>query len=95
MLLALLVFSLQFKSVQTFFAKKAAAYLSKELHTTVSIKSLYIKPFKSIVLEELLVMDLQKDTLLNAPTLMVDINQFSIDKKIIDINTIQLNRSQR
>ncbi|WP_316735855.1 translocation/assembly module TamB domain-containing protein [Pedobacter aquatilis] len=94
MLLALLIFSLQFKPVQTFFAKKAAAYLSKELNTTVSIKSLYIKPFKSIVLEELLVLDLQKDTLLSTPTLMVDINQLSIDKKIIDINTIQLNNGQ-
>ncbi|WP_421942437.1 translocation/assembly module TamB domain-containing protein [Pedobacter sp.] len=94
MLLALLIFSLQFKPVQTFFAKKAAAYLSKELNTTVSIKSLYIKPFKSIVLEELLVLDLQKDTLLSTPTLMVDINQLSIDKRIIDINTIQLNNGQ-
>ncbi|RZL24347.1 MAG: translocation/assembly module TamB, partial [Pedobacter sp.] len=91
MLLALLVFSLQFKSVQTFFAKKAAAYLSKELHTTVSIKSLYIKPFKSIVLEDLLVLDLQKDTLLSTPAFMVDINQLSIKKKIIDINTVQIN----
>ncbi|MDN3587186.1 translocation/assembly module TamB domain-containing protein [Pedobacter aquatilis] len=85
---------MQFKPVQTFFAKKAAAYLSKELNTTVSIKSLYIKPFKSIVLEGLSVLDLQKDTLLSTPTLMVDINQLSIDKRIIDINTIQLNNGQ-
>lgn len=91
MLLALLVFSLQFKSVQTYFAQKAAAYLSKELNTTVSIKSLYIKPFKSIVLEDFLVMDLQKDTLLSTPAFMVDINQLSIKKKIIDINTVQIN----
>ncbi|WP_231463496.1 translocation/assembly module TamB domain-containing protein [Pedobacter sp. Leaf132] len=94
MLLALLVFSLQFKPVQTFFAKKAAAYLSKELNTTVSIKSLYIKPFKSIVLEDFLLLDLQKDTLLSTPTLMVDINQLSLEKRIIDINTIQLNNGQ-
>jgi len=90
LLLALIIFSLQFKPVQTYFAQKAAAYLSKELKTTVSIKSLYIKPFKSIVLEDLLVLDLQKDTLLSTPQFMVDINQLSIDKKIIDINTVQL-----
>lgn len=94
MLLALLIFSLQFKPVQTYFAQKAAAYLSKELKTTVSIKSLYIKPFKSIVLEDLLVLDLQKDTLLSTPQFMVDINQLSIDKKIIDINTVQINNGQ-
>ncbi|MBC6112646.1 translocation/assembly module TamB domain-containing protein [Pedobacter fastidiosus] len=91
MLLALIIFSLQFKPVQTYFAQKAAAYLSKELNTTIKIKSLYIKPFKSIVLEDLLVLDLQKDTLLSTPQFMVDINQLSIDKKIIDINTVQIN----
>ncbi|WP_431292676.1 translocation/assembly module TamB domain-containing protein [Pedobacter sp. P26] len=94
MLLALLIFSLQFKPVQTYFAQKAAAYLSKELKTTISIKSLYIKPFKSIVLEDLLVLDLQKDTLLSTPQFMVDINQLSIDKKIIDISTVQINDGQ-
>jgi len=91
LLLALIIFSLQFKPVQTYFAQKAAAYLSKELNTTIKIKSLYIKPFKSIVLEDLLVLDLQKDTLLSTPQFMVDINQLSIDKKIIDINTVQIN----
>ena len=94
MLLALLIFSLQFKPVQTYFAQRAAAYLSKELNTTISIKSLYIKPFKSIVLEDLLVLDLQKDTLLSTPQFMVDINRLSIDKKIIDINTVQINDGQ-
>ncbi|KLT63625.1 hypothetical protein AB669_21160 [Pedobacter sp. BMA] len=94
MLLALIIFSLQFKPVQTFFAQRAAAYLSKELKTTVSIKSLYIKPFKSVVLEDLLVLDLQKDTLLSTPKFMVDINQLSIDKKIIDITTVQINNGQ-
>jgi hypothetical protein len=91
LLLALLIFSLQFKPVQTYFAQKAAAYLSKELKTTISIKSLYIKPFKSIVFEDLLVLDLQKDTLLHTPAFMVDINQLSIDNRIIDINTVQIN----
>ncbi|WP_316808096.1 translocation/assembly module TamB domain-containing protein [Pedobacter agri] len=68
--------------------------MSKELKTTISIKSLYIKPFKSIVLEDLLVLDLQKDTLLSAPQFMVDINQLLIDKKIININTVQINNGQ-
>jgi len=94
LLAALLVFSLQFKPVQTYFAQRAAAYLSKELKTTISIKSLYIKPFKSIVLEDLLVLDLQKDTLLSTPQFMVDITKLSIDKKIIDISTVQINDGQ-
>ncbi|OWK71943.1 translocation/assembly module TamB domain-containing protein [Pedobacter sp. AJM] len=94
MLLALIIFSLQFKPVQTYVAQKAAAYLSKELNTTISIKSLYIKPFKSVVLEDLLVLDLQKDTLLRTPQFMVDINYLSLEKKIIDISTVQINNGQ-
>jgi TamB, inner membrane protein subunit of TAM complex len=85
------LFSLQFKPVQTYVAKKAAAYLSKELHTTVSIGGLYVKPFKSVVLEKLTVLDLEKDTLANFPKLLVNLNKFSLKERILDINTIQVN----
>ncbi len=77
--------------MQTYVAQKAAAYLSKELKTTISISSLYIKPFKSIVLEDLLVLDLQKDTLLNTPKFLVDLNRLSLEKRILDVNTVQIN----
>lgn len=90
LLLIIVLFSLQFKPVQTYVAKKAAAYLSKEWHSTVSIGSLYVKPFKSIVFVDLLVLDQQKDTLLNTPRLTIDINQFSLKQRIIDVNTVQL-----
>ncbi|WP_240775087.1 translocation/assembly module TamB domain-containing protein [Pedobacter xixiisoli] len=85
------VFSLQFKPVQTFVAKKAADYLSKELNTTVKVGGLYVRPFKSVVLEELLVLDLQKDTLAHFPKFLVDLNYFSLKERIVDINTVQLN----
>jgi hypothetical protein len=86
-----LIISLQFRSVQTYVAQEAAKYLSKELNTTVSIKGLYVVPFKSIVLEELFILDLQKDTLAHFPKFLVDINKLSIQDKILDINTVQLN----
>lgn len=89
--MAVLLFSLQFKPVQTYVAKKAAAYLSKELNTTISITGLYLKPFKSVVLENFMVLDKQKDTLLNMPKFIVDMNQFSLKRRIIDVNTVQLN----
>ncbi len=91
LLVAVLLFSLQFKPVQTFVAKKAAAYLSTELQTTISVSGLYLKPFKSVVLENLVVLDQEKDTLLNMPKFMVDMNQLSLKRRIVDINTIQLN----
>ncbi|PTS99533.1 translocation/assembly module TamB, partial [Pedobacter sp. HMWF019] len=91
LLLCIVLFALQFKPVQTFIAKKAADYLSKELKTTVSLSGIYIKPFKSVVIEDLVVLDLQKDTILNTPKFLVDLNKLSIKQRIVDINTVQIN----
>jgi hypothetical protein len=91
LLLAVVTFSLQFKPVQTFVARKAAAYLSKELKTTISISGLYVKPFKSVVIENLVVLDLQKDTLANFPKFLVDLNKLSLKERILDVNTVQVN----
>ncbi|MGV3705040.1 MAG: translocation/assembly module TamB domain-containing protein [Arcticibacter sp.] len=88
---ASLIFALQFKSVQTYAAKRAAAYLSGELHTTIDIKSLYIKPFKLLVLEGLYIQDREKDTLLYAPRFAVDLNLLSLRRRIVDIQTAELN----
>ncbi|WP_432713938.1 translocation/assembly module TamB domain-containing protein [Pedobacter sp.] len=77
--------------MQTYVAKKAASYLSKELHTTVSLSGIYIKPFKSLVIEDLLILDQQKDTLLHTPKFLVDLNQFNLKKRIIDVSSIQVN----
>ncbi|WP_183876554.1 translocation/assembly module TamB domain-containing protein [Pedobacter sp. AK017] len=77
--------------MQTYVAKKAAAYLSKELNTTISLSGIYIKPFKSVVIEDLLVLDQQKDTILNTPKFLVDMNRFSLKNRIIAVNTIQIN----
>ncbi|MEJ6982559.1 translocation/assembly module TamB domain-containing protein [Pedobacter sp. P351] len=85
-----MIFSLQFKPVQTVIAKRAARYLSKELKTTISIEGLYIKPFKSVVLEGLYVQDLDKDTLLHSPKFTVDLNYFSIKERIVSVNTVQM-----
>lgn len=90
-MVAIVLFSLQFKPVQTYVAKRAAAYLSKELNTTVSLSGIYFKPFKSLVIEDLLVLDLQKDTLLNTPEFMVDVNEFSLKRRVLNINTVQIN----
>jgi hypothetical protein len=80
--------------VQTWAAKKATAYLSKELKTKVDIKSLYVVPFKSVVLEDFYVLDKQQDTLLSTPKLAVELSGFSIfssiKKRVIDFKSIQL-----
>ncbi|WP_244139494.1 translocation/assembly module TamB domain-containing protein [Mucilaginibacter ginkgonis] len=73
---------LQYKPVQTWAAKKATAYLSKELHTKIGIKSIYLVPFSSVVLEGFYVLDKQQDTLVSTPKLSVELNRFSIFSSI-------------
>ncbi|MVN92603.1 translocation/assembly module TamB domain-containing protein [Mucilaginibacter aquatilis] len=72
----------QLKPVQTWAAKKATKYLSEELHTKVDVKSLYVKPFSSVVLEGFYVLDKQQDTLLKTPRLMVELTGFSVFNSI-------------
>ncbi len=95
--LSILLLIFQYKPVQTWAAKKGAAYLSKKLHTKVTIGSLYFEPFTSIVLEKLCILDPQKDTLVNLSKLTVDINGFSllssIKKRTVDLSLIKLDNS--
>ncbi len=94
LLIAALIFSLQFKSVQTYVAKKAANYLSTELKTRIEIGSLYIKPFKSVVLENLYVEDREKDTLLYSPKFSVDLNLLSTALRKVSVNTVEMDNGK-
>ncbi|TWR28474.1 translocation/assembly module TamB [Mucilaginibacter achroorhodeus] len=94
LLVSIVLISFQYKPVQTWAAKKATKYLSKELNTTVDVKSLYIKPFSSVVLEGLYILDKQRDTLLSTPKLSVELKGFSIfnsiKRKKLHFESIQL-----
>lgn len=87
----MLTFVSQLPQVQTWAANKAANYLSEELKTKVEVKNLFFKPFTSLIIEGLYVQDLQKDTLLLVPKLVVDISEFSpFKRRKIDLNNIEL-----
>ena len=90
LLITLIIFSLQLKTVQTYLAKKAATFLSEEWNTRVDVGALYIKPFKSLVLDSLYVQDLQKDTLLFTKKLTLDVGYFSLSDRKINIKAIEL-----
>jgi hypothetical protein len=94
LMLSIILLLFQYKPVQTWAAKKATAYLTEKLKTKVDIKSLYIKPFSAVVLEDFYILDKQKDTLLSTPKLTVGINGFSIITSIknrkLDLSLIQL-----
>lgn len=84
------IYALQYRPVQTYFAKQAADYLSRELHTTVSLEGLYFKPFSSLVLNGLYVADLAGDTLLHADQLTASLNLWKIRDGQIIVNKLAL-----
>ena len=94
LMLSIILLLFQYKPVQTWAAKKATHYLSQQLNTKVDIKSIYIKPFTSVVLEGFYVLDKTKDTLISTPKLTVGINGFSlfssISNRTLDLSLIKL-----
>lgn len=89
------MYSLQFESVQTWAAKKAANYLSDKLKTKVKIKRLYIKPFKSLVLDGFYILDLDRDTLIKTPKLLIDISYFApFSERKITLQNIEIDNGK-
>ncbi|WP_392469696.1 translocation/assembly module TamB domain-containing protein [Sphingobacterium cellulitidis] len=72
-LLSILLFSLQFSSVQTFVSKKVAKYLSKELNAKVEIGSIYFKPFSELNLHDFSLSDQQGNQIISAKKLNADL----------------------
>lgn len=90
----MLLFALQFKSVQTFITKRVATYLSSELETTVKIEGVYFKPFSSLLLEKVLIEDLDHDTLLFADELKADLNLRKIRSGEVSIDQLTLSKTK-
>ena len=90
LLLAGLIYALQYRPVQTYFAKKAAAYLANELHTTISLEGLYFKPFSSLVLSGLYVSDQTGDTLLYAKQLSVSVDLLKLRDRRVIVKALKL-----
>ncbi|MES2277993.1 MAG: translocation/assembly module TamB domain-containing protein [Bacteroidota bacterium] len=70
--------------MQTWAAKKVADHFSHEWKTKVYIGGIYIKPFSSVVIDSLYVLDKQQDTLIHTPKLTVELNGFSLLSSISD-----------
>ncbi|WP_434429924.1 translocation/assembly module TamB domain-containing protein [Sphingobacterium spiritivorum] len=87
-LLALFVFSLQYKPVQTYLAKKAASYLSKELNASITIKSIYFKPFSSLVLQDLKINDSIGQTILYTEQIDADLKLTELWQNKITVEKI-------
>lgn len=90
LIIAGLAFSLRYEPVQTYVAKKAANYLSRQLGTEVSLSGLYLDPFASFVLRDLYVQDRTGDTLLYAQELKAAINLARLHQRRATIGSLRI-----
>ena len=88
--MVLVAFSLNIPAVQNFVKDKAISYLKNKTKTEVSLESIKIALPKDIVLNKFYIEDLNKDTLLYAEKLQVDISLFKLLKNTVEVNYIEL-----
>ncbi|WP_234993227.1 translocation/assembly module TamB domain-containing protein [Sphingobacterium lactis] len=90
-LLCILIFSLQFSSVQTLLTKQAARYISKQLGGKVEIGSIYFKPFSALSLREFKLSDPNGVEILSARKLDADLvlTEFFQNKVVIEQITLE------
>ncbi len=86
--------SLQYKPVQSYFGKKAAGFLSRELNAQISIEGLYFKPFTSLQLRQLYVSDQSGDTLFYAGGLEASFDLASLLQNQLSIDRVHLSDAQ-
>ncbi len=80
-------------SVQTLAAKKAARWLSGQLHTRVEIGSLKISGLSTFDLEHLYVQDQQGDTLILIPKLSINLlsyHELDLDKNQLNVQDLRI-----
>ncbi len=86
----ILVFLVQTPYVQGIVRVKAEKYLSRKLNTTVGIGNLSIGFPNTVLLEHVYLQDRQKDTLLAAGLLHVDLNMWELLHNTLDIRELKI-----
>lgn len=83
---------LQFSSVQTWLAQKVTNYISSITNTTINAERIKINPWDGIILQQLDVIDDQKDTILHLGALNVSLrkNLFFLIKNQLNLSYLGL-----
>jgi translocation and assembly module TamB len=88
-LIVLLVAAIQFKGVQTFITSKVTGYLSSKIHSTVRLGEANVSFRGGIVLSELYIEDLQKDTLIYSEKFTVDVDLFRLLSHVVIVRSVE------
>ncbi len=89
-LLIAFAFAIRTSPVQTYLAKKAAAFLSKEWNTRVEVGSVSIIFIDRVALDDVLVLDHEKDTLASIHTLYATLDKLDLKKNELDLGEVEL-----
>lgn len=91
-----LVFTfLLFKSsvVQTKLTNQIGKFLSNKTNAKISVEKVDFKPFKTFVLNGLLILDHHNDTLLYAKDFYIEIKDFDIETRLVNLQLLELNKA--
>lgn len=93
LLLALLVLFVlgHTETFQTWAARQATTYLSKELGTKVSIDKVKISFIENVELEGVFIQDKHQDTLVFGKNITVDVSGFDLERKRLNLDKAELN----
>lgn len=83
------IFLLRSAKVQTFLTHKMASYYSDKLQTKVTVGAVDVEFFKKLVLRDVYVQDLHKDTLLFFNALKLDIEKFSFKENLLHVSELE------
>lgn len=89
-LLIAFAFAIRTSPVQTYLAKKAAAFLSKEWNTRVEVGSVSIIFIDRVALDDVLVLDHEKDTLASIHTIYATLDKLDLKKNELDLGEAEL-----
>lgn len=84
---------LQIPLVQTYLAQKLAVKLSEKFGAEITIKGVSFEFFNKLVLEEVLLKDQQKDSLIYIEKLTAAVDSFSIRKRYVGIGRLKMSKT--
>jgi len=81
-------------TVQSWLVSKATTYLSTELNTKVHIGNIDISWFMDVVLDDLLIEDQYKHTLVKSSAVRIDISKIDIKRRHLKIDKVSLDNAE-
>ena len=74
---------LRIPAVQSYIANGVARYISNQINSTVSVGNIEFSFFNKLTVNDILIEDQNKDTLLYTPKVVVGIRYFNLSKGVI------------